>query len=120
MSRVLRADCACWTATASVNAIAKAIGLCIGLSSFFTALSSSSAFLPVPSIQPIPPVSTCNLACDERLDHLTSLVGLWSRLRDPFVLAVFENVELHVAAGGAVGLHELFLDGRPHVVVERA
>src|SRR4051812_15770412 len=64
--------------------------------------------------------STIQLTRDEGLDHLAGLVGLRPGLGDPLVLAVLEDVELHVAAGGLVGLDELFLHGGAHVVVERA
>src|SRR5262249_50047879 len=47
---------------------------------------------------------------DKFLDHLDRLIGLRTRLRDPFVNGVFEQAIVTVAAGGPVGLDE-FLHG---------
>src|SRR5258708_38059953 len=53
--------------------------------------------------------SSFELACDKFLDHLTSLVGLRTRFRDPFVNGIFEQAIVALAAGGSVGLGEFFL-----------
>ena len=56
----------------------------------------------------------------KRPDHGVRLVRLRTGLGDPHVAAAFEHFEVALAAGFAVGLGELVLDRRNHVVVERA
>src|SRR5262245_8154958 len=48
--------------------------------------------------------SSLELACDKFLDHLTRLVGLRTRFRDPFVNGILEQAIVALAAGGSVGL----------------
>src|SRR5262249_53480311 len=64
--------------------------------------------------------SSLELACDKFLDHLTRLVGLRTRFRDPFVNGIFEQAIVALAAGGSVGLREFFLHLGQHVIIERA
>src|SRR5215813_15353256 len=64
--------------------------------------------------------SSLELACDKFLDHLTRLVGLRTRFRDPFVNGIFEQAIVALAAGGSVGLGEFFLHLRQHIIIERA
>src|SRR6516225_3420524 len=64
--------------------------------------------------------SSFELACDKFLDHLTRLVGLRTRFRDPFVNGIFEQAIVALAAGGSVGLREFFLHLGQHVIIERA
>src|SRR5262245_19608816 len=64
--------------------------------------------------------SSLELACDKFLDHLTRLVGLRTRFRDPFVNRIFEQAIVALAAGGSVGLGEFFLHLGQHVIIWRA
>ena len=64
--------------------------------------------------------SSLELACDKFLDHLTRLVGLRTRFRDPFVNGIFEQAIVALAPGGSVGLGEFFLHLGQHVIIERA
>src|SRR5215510_14160850 len=64
--------------------------------------------------------SSLELACDKFLDHLTRLVGLRTRFRDPFVNGIFEQAIVALAPGGPVRLGEFFLRLGQHVIIERA
>src|SRR5262245_25105215 len=64
--------------------------------------------------------SSFQLARDKLFGHLARLVGLRTRLSDPFVDGIFEQAIVALAAGGLVGLGELLLHWGQHVIVECA
>src|SRR6516164_10123132 len=90
----------------------------------------ASATMPKPTTMKIHMVSAqagcprhplCfQLPRDERLDHRSGAIGLWSGLCHPLVLAALEDLKLAVAACCPVGGGELLLDSWEHVVVELA
>src|SRR6202035_2343328 len=59
-----------------------------------------------------------HLAGDEGLHYLPCVISLWPRLRNPLVLATFEQLVLDIAAGISIGLRESLLYRRKNVVVE--
>src|SRR5262249_16716341 len=64
--------------------------------------------------------SSLELACDKFLDHLTRLVGLRTRFRDPFVNTIFEQAIVALAAGRSVGLGDVLLEVGEYGMIEGA
>src|SRR5215471_13669133 len=61
-----------------------------------------------------------HLAGDEGLHYLPCVISLRTRLRNPLVLASFEQLVLDVAAGFSIAPRESLLYCRENVVVEGA
>src|SRR5579863_5934233 len=59
-----------------------------------------------------------HLAGYEGLHHLPCVISLWPRLRNPLVLATFEQLVLDIAAGISIGLRESRLYRWKNIVVE--